>query len=46
MVNKYIRVVTILGLAMAASFQFNTVAYASEIDTEGGSDIEEIPIVT
>lgn len=46
MVNKYIRVATILGLAMAASFQFNTTAYASEIDTEEGSDVEEIPIVT
>ena len=46
MANKYIRVATILGLAMAASFQFNTTAYASEIDTDEGSDIEKIPIVT
>lgn len=29
MANKYIRVVTILGLALTASFQFNTIAYAS-----------------
>ena len=46
MANKYIRVATILGLAMAASFQFNTTAYATERDTEEGSDIGEITIVT